>query len=147
MKRSSQSEAQFFKDIKDFLHLRGNCEFDQYEGFPVPSTEGHPINLDSAKFALEFTAKACLGENHSVHLHSFGNSKPVGAQLLLIAAECKATPQCARYDQENLGVDVYGVFVTAYTYADDLRSLERTLSNHASPVLLQNRLLAAKVPE
>lgn len=143
MARNRQSVVEFFDGIKNYMQHHGNCRFEKYEDFPEPSTDGHPIDLKRATFALTHTAKTCLGDDHGIYLHSFGYSKPVGTQLLLIAAECKAAPQCRVHAQEDLGVDVHGVFVTAYMFADDLRSLERTLRNHSSPVILNNRAIAA----
>lgn len=117
--------------------------FETYEGFPAPTVDGHPIDLERAQFALEYTAKACLGDDHQVHLHSFGVSGSVGAQLLLIAAECEVTLRSPELNQQRLGVDVYGVYVSAYTYYKNERSLQRLLRQHPTRVILQNRAQAA----
>lgn len=143
MARSRQSESQYFQALKTFLQRHAYSQFENYDGFPAPNTNGHPIDLDRMERALRRTAETCLDFDNQLHLHGFESPTKVGQLLRHIAEECKATSHCTAFDLGALAVDVYGVFATAYTYDEDLRSLARTLSNHDSPVILRNRAVAA----
>lgn len=142
MARNSQSETQYFDAIKNFLHRQMHCEFDDSNGFPDPTMNGHPIDLERVDQALRRTAEICLGFGHQMYLHGSDSPSKVGQILRHIAQECAATEQCATCELQALGVDVYGVFITAYTYAGDRRSLMRTLRNHPSPVIQQAAIAA-----
>lgn len=98
---------------------------------------GHPLDVERAEAALNFTAKISLGTNHQVFLHSYTDPNKVAAQLQLIAEQRYEDLGGSNGLKPVLVADAFGTFSTAYLFGDDERSLQRFVRQRQSPLFVE----------